>query len=104
MLDICKMEPAVIEIYRQQVPTLCKILRSLVVSGFSADYDVSGITDPFLQVKVPKAGGRRSACMRCHQDAWSCPVTWCWQPVCCSLHLSLVFSPMLSPVLLILLN
>lgn len=52
MLDICKMEPAAVEIYRQQVPTLCKILRSLLVGGFSADYDVSGITDPFLQVKV----------------------------------------------------
>ncbi len=52
MLDICKMEPAAVEIYREQVPTLCKILRSLLMSGFSADHDVGGITDPFLQVKV----------------------------------------------------
>lgn len=52
MLDICRMEPAALEIYRPQVPALCKILRSLLVSGFSGDYDVSGITDPFLQVQV----------------------------------------------------
>ena len=70
MLDICKMEPAAVEIYREQVPTLCKILRSLLMSGFSADHDVGGITDPFLQVKVlggwPEALGlNNSSCAHC---------------------------------------
>ena len=31
---------------------LCKILRSLLMSGFMPEHDVGGITDPFLQVKV----------------------------------------------------
>jgi hypothetical protein len=35
-----------------QVPQLCKILRSLLMSGFAPEHDVGGITDPFLQVKV----------------------------------------------------
>lgn len=52
MSEICKLEPAAIEIYRQHVPMLCKILRSLLMSGFSADLDIGGITDPFLQVKI----------------------------------------------------
>ncbi len=37
---------------RAQVPQLCKILRSLLMSGFAPEHDVGGITDPFLQVKV----------------------------------------------------
>lgn len=34
------------------MPQLCKILRSLLMSGFAPEHDVGGITDPFLQVKV----------------------------------------------------
>lgn len=52
MLEICSIEPALIPIYREQVPTLCRILRSMMTSGFLAEYDVGGITNPFLQVKV----------------------------------------------------
>ena len=52
MLDICVGEPAAAEVFRPQVPALCRILRALIMSSFSPDYDVSGITDPFLQVKV----------------------------------------------------
>lgn len=52
MLDICAAEPAAVEAYRKHVPALCKILRSLLMSGFAPEHDVSGITDPFLQIKV----------------------------------------------------
>ncbi|DBA97265.1 TPA: hypothetical protein ACH3X1_015011 [Trebouxia sp. C0004] len=52
MLEICEIEPKTIEQYRRQVPMLCKILRSLLMSGFAPEHDVGGITDPFLQVKV----------------------------------------------------
>ena len=34
------------------VPMLVKMLRNLLSSGFSPDYDVGGISDPFLQVQL----------------------------------------------------
>lgn len=34
----------------QQTPTLVRILKNLVISGYAPEYDVGGITDPFLQV------------------------------------------------------
>jgi AP-1 complex subunit gamma-1 len=36
----------------QAVPLLVKHLKSLVTTGYSPEHDVSGITDPFLQVKI----------------------------------------------------
>ena len=36
----------------QQTPTLVRILKNLVVSGYAPEYDVAGITDPFLQIRV----------------------------------------------------
>lgn len=52
MMEICAVDPAAIEAYRKHVPQLCNIVRSLLMSGFAPEHDVSGITDPFLQVKV----------------------------------------------------
>ena len=52
MQEICELDPSIIEQYRRHVPMLCKILRSLLMSGFAPEHDVGGITDPFLQVKV----------------------------------------------------
>jgi AP-1 complex subunit gamma-1 len=34
------------------VPTLVRILKNLVMSGYAPEYDVQGITDPFLQTKI----------------------------------------------------
>lgn len=34
------------------VPDLLKLLRSLSASGYAPDYDISGITDPFLQCRL----------------------------------------------------
>ena len=36
----------------QAVPLLVRHLKSLVTTGYSPEHDVSGITDPFLQVKI----------------------------------------------------
>jgi AP-1 complex subunit gamma-1 len=36
----------------QAVPLLVRHLKSLVTTGYSPEHDVSGITDPFLQIKV----------------------------------------------------
>jgi hypothetical protein len=34
------------------VPALVKILRKLITAGFAPEYDVGGVTDPFLQVRI----------------------------------------------------
>lgn len=52
MLEIAHLEDRAAIHYRPFVPQLCRILKSLVVSGFSPDHDVGGINDPFLQVKI----------------------------------------------------
>ena len=35
MLDICSQEPSAAEVYRTQVPLLCRVLRSLIMGGFA---------------------------------------------------------------------
>ncbi|KAL2371875.1 AP-1 complex subunit gamma-1 [Blastomyces gilchristii SLH14081] len=42
----------VIEKYRPLVPALVRVLKGLTTSGYAPEHDVSGITDPFLQVKI----------------------------------------------------
>lgn len=34
------------------MPNLVRILKNLLLSGYSPDHDVSGISDPFLQVRI----------------------------------------------------
>lgn len=36
----------------QAVPDLIQIMKGLVVSGYSPEHDVSGVSDPFLQVSL----------------------------------------------------
>lgn len=48
MLEICNLEPARVDKYRQYVPSLCRVLKQLCNSGIVPDYDVGGINDPFI--------------------------------------------------------
>lgn len=36
----------------QHVSTLVRVLKNLVISGYAPEYDVNGITDPFLQIRL----------------------------------------------------
>ena len=57
-IDMCDAEEAeegqegVIEMFRPLAPGLVRALKGLTTSGYAPEHDVSGITDPFLQVKV----------------------------------------------------
>ncbi|EPQ32303.1 uncharacterized protein PFL1_00499 [Pseudozyma flocculosa PF-1] len=51
-IEICRADPEALEDYRKAVPLLVRHLKALVTTGYSPEHDVSGITDPFLQVKV----------------------------------------------------
>ncbi|EDR14670.1 uncharacterized protein LACBIDRAFT_305532 [Laccaria bicolor S238N-H82] len=50
--EMCIVDPAILEEFRSAVPLLVRNLKSLVTTGYSPEHDVSGITDPFLQVKI----------------------------------------------------
>ena len=52
MLEMCSIQPALIPFFREEVPLLVKILRTLLTSPFVPEYDAGGVTNPFLQVKV----------------------------------------------------
>ena len=45
-------EDGIAELFRPVVPQLVRTLKSLTTSGYAPEHDVSGITDPFLQVKI----------------------------------------------------
>lgn len=57
-IDMCEAEEAeegqegVIEMFRPLAPALVRALKGLTTSGYAPEHDVSGITDPFLQVKI----------------------------------------------------
>ncbi|BBN00790.1 AP-1 complex subunit gamma-1 [Marchantia polymorpha subsp. ruderalis] len=50
--ELCQGSEAALEQMRKQVQTLVRILKNLVVSGYAPEYDVGGITDPFLQIRI----------------------------------------------------
>ena len=41
-----------VPLFKKLVPNLVRILKNLILSGYSPDHDVSGISDPFLQVRL----------------------------------------------------
>jgi hypothetical protein len=55
LVSMCEVNSEVVVTLQSKsnvVPDLVRILKSLILSGFTPDHDVSGTTDPFLQVKT----------------------------------------------------
>lgn len=50
--EMCRVNPETLSHFRRHVPILVKTLKNLVMSGYSPEHDVSGISDPFMQVKL----------------------------------------------------
>lgn len=54
MIDVLDLVPEMKQEYVKLVPSLVRLLRNFISMGFSPEHDVSGITDPFMQVKILK--------------------------------------------------
>lgn len=52
LTDICENDPDVTAQVRTYVPILVKALKNLANAGYEPEHDVTGIADPFLQVKI----------------------------------------------------
>ncbi|KAK9479998.1 adaptin N terminal region-domain-containing protein [Lipomyces japonicus] len=50
--DLCVDDSNVIAQFRPYIPALVRQLKSLTTSGYTPEHDVTGISDPFLQVKI----------------------------------------------------
>ncbi|KAF3924111.1 hypothetical protein ABW20_dc0103532 [Dactylellina cionopaga] len=52
IIDLCIHDPDLVEQFKQYTPVLVKQLKALTTAGYAPEHDVTGITDPFLQVKI----------------------------------------------------
>ncbi|XP_049287391.1 AP-1 complex subunit gamma-1-like [Anopheles funestus] len=50
--EMCEQSVAVLRYFKSIIPTLVRMLKSLTVTGYSPEHLVSGVSDPFLQVKI----------------------------------------------------
>ncbi|KAL5492269.1 APL4 [Sanghuangporus weigelae] len=50
--EMVQIDPNCLNEFRSAVPYLVRYLKQLATTGYSPEHDVSGITDPFLQVKI----------------------------------------------------
>ncbi|XP_014672206.1 PREDICTED: AP-1 complex subunit gamma-1-like [Priapulus caudatus] len=49
---MCELSPDTLAHFKKLVPNLVRILKNLIMAGYSPEHDVSGVSDPFLQVKI----------------------------------------------------
>jgi len=50
--EMCQQSQETLQIFKKAVPLLVRNLKNLITAGFSPEHDVTGLTDPFLQVKI----------------------------------------------------
>jgi len=49
---ILHSDKSYMEQIKRHTSTLVKVLKNLLMSGYAPEHDISGITDPFLQVSI----------------------------------------------------
>ncbi|KAB7504360.1 AP-1 complex subunit gamma-1, partial [Armadillidium nasatum] len=49
---MCEQSKDTLSHFKKIVPNLVRILKSLIMAGYSPEHDVQGVSDPFLQVKL----------------------------------------------------
>ncbi|XP_064599542.1 AP-1 complex subunit gamma-1-like isoform X2 [Liolophura sinensis] len=52
IIEMCEKSPDTLSHFKKLVPQLVRILKNLIMAGYSPEHDVSGVSDPFLQVKI----------------------------------------------------
>ncbi|XP_055327270.1 AP-1 complex subunit gamma-1-like [Paramacrobiotus metropolitanus] len=52
MKEMCELNHDALVGFKKLVPNLVRVFKNLIMSGYSPDHDVTGISDPFLQVKI----------------------------------------------------
>jgi len=52
MVEILRVDDSFIKAFRKYVAPLVRTLKNLLTSGYLPEYDVGGVKDPFLQVKI----------------------------------------------------
>ena len=55
--EIIKIEPERVSDFRKYTKILIKVLKNLIHSGYAPEYDIAGIKDPFLQVRIIRVLG-----------------------------------------------
>uniref|UniRef100_A0A069DWM0 AP-1 complex subunit gamma n=1 Tax=Panstrongylus megistus TaxID=65343 RepID=A0A069DWM0_9HEMI len=50
--EMCENSVDTLQHFKKIVPNLVRILKNLILAGYSPEHDVSGVSDPFLQVKI----------------------------------------------------
>ena len=50
--QVFKAEPKIVKKYKKYSSNLCKLLKNLISTSYAPEYDVNGITDPFLQIRI----------------------------------------------------
>ncbi|KAG8199557.1 hypothetical protein JTE90_009398 [Oedothorax gibbosus] len=52
--EMCEKSQDALHHFKKLVSNLVRILKNLIMAGYSPEHDVSGVSDPFLQVKILK--------------------------------------------------
>ncbi|XP_035208800.1 LOW QUALITY PROTEIN: AP-1 complex subunit gamma-1-like [Stegodyphus dumicola] len=52
LTEMCEKSPDALHHFKKLVSNLVRILKNLIMAGYSPEHDVCGVSDPFLQVKI----------------------------------------------------